>query len=207
MVQGTKYTFDLEFRGEADLVSNAARARQKKSMTTDEIDAMCARARAEGAKAGQVRAAENTERAIDALTVAIRAALDTSHAEIEIVRSEAAELALAMAKRIAPAALAALPAGDVEIALRQAMHQAILEPRLTLRAAPVVAEALESRLAEIAQEEGYDGRVMMTADPSLTGGDCRIEWRGGGAERSEAAIEAALTALIAHRFSHSPAKD
>jgi flagellar assembly protein FliH len=208
MVQATKYTFDLEFRGEADLVSNAARARQKKTMTTDEIDAMCARARAEGAKAGQVRAAENTERAVDALTVAIRAALDTSHAEIETLRSEAAEIALAMAKRIAPAALAALPAGDVEIALRQAMHQAILEPRLTLRAAPAVAEVLESRLAEIAHEEGYDGRVMLTADPNVIGGDCRIEWRGGGAERSEAAIEAALTALIAHRFSSSPpAKD
>jgi len=35
----------------------------------------------------------------------------------------------------------------------------------------------------------------------ITGADCRIEWRGGGSERSEAAIEAALDALIARRFS------
>ena len=35
----------------------------------------------------------------------------------------------------------------------------------------------------------------------MKAGDCRIEWRGGGAERSEQAIEDALTALIAHRFS------
>ena len=70
-----------------------------------------------------------------------------------------APLALAAAKKIAPAALAALPAGDVEIALRQAMHQAIGEPRITLRAAPDVVAALEARLADIAHEEGYDGRV------------------------------------------------
>ena len=64
--------------------------------------------------------------------------------KIEAVRDEAARLALAMARKIAPAALAALPAGDVEIALRQAMHQAIGEPRITLRAAPAVVEALEA---------------------------------------------------------------
>ena len=44
---------------------------------------------------------------------------------------------------------------------------------------------------------------MIAADGAMTGADCRIEWRGGGAERREAVIEEALTALIAHRFSHN----
>ena len=83
------------------------------------------------------------------------------------------------------------------------MHQAIGETRITLRAAPVVIEALQARLDDIAHEEGYDGRVMIAADATMTGADCRIEWRGGGAERREAVIEEALTALIAHRFSHN----
>ena len=43
---------------------------------------------------------------------------------------------------------------------------------------------------------------MIAADPAIRGADCRIEWRGGGSERSEAAIEAALAALIARRFSN-----
>ena len=42
---------------------------------------------------------------------------------------------------------------------------------------------------------------MVAADATMTGGDCRIEWRGGGAERSEQIIEDALTALISRRFS------
>ena len=44
---------------------------------------------------------------------------------------------------------------------------------------------------------------MIAADPLITGADCRIEWRGGGSERSEAAIEAALDTLITRRFSQN----
>jgi flagellar assembly protein FliH len=198
-----KFTFDTEFAGGEDRPTEAARARQKKTLTTEELENLQAAARNEGETTAKARAIEDLERTIAALTISVRAALDMSHAEIETVRDEAARLALAMAKKIAPAALAALPAGDVEIALRQAMHQALAEPRITLRAAPAVAEVLEPRLAEIAQQEGYDGRVLVAADPAMSGADCRIEWRGGGAERSEQTIEDALTALIAHRFSHT----
>lgn len=198
-----KFTFDTEFTGGEARPTPAARARQKQTLTTEELEGLQASARSEGENNAGVRATEALDRTIAALTIAIRAALDNSHAQVEALRAEAAELALAMAKRIAPAALAVLPAGDVEIALRQAMHQAIGEPRITLRAAPVVVEALEARLADIAHEEGYEGRVLIAADAAMTGADCRIEWRGGGAERSEQAIEDALTALIAHRFSHN----
>ncbi|HEX2761954.1 MAG TPA: hypothetical protein VHM27_15630 [Rhizomicrobium sp.] len=196
-----KFTFDTEFRGPSDVASDAARARQKKTLTIEEIETMRASAQAEGTQAASVRAAENIERTAATLVTALRAALDRSHDEIEILRAEAAALALAAAKKIAPAALAALPAGDVENALREAMHQAIGEPRITLRAAPEVIAALAGKVEAIAHEEGYDGRVILAADPATSNADCRIEWRGGGSERSEAAIEAALDALIARRFS------
>ena len=198
-----KFTFDTEFQGAKDVVSDVARARQKKTLTTEEIETLEAQAEARGAEAAQVKAAENIERGLAALTVSLRAALEQSRSEIEALRGEAALLALAAAKKIAPAALAALPAGDVENALREAMHQAIGEPRITLRAAPDVIAALEGKVTAIAHDEGFDGRVMLAADPQFAGADCRIEWRGGGSERSEAVIEAALDALIARRFSDS----
>ena len=196
----SKFTFDTEFRSEGDVVSKAARARQKKTMTTEEIEAMLAQAETQGTEAAQVRSLENINQTIAALVISLRATLDQSHAEIERVREEATQLAFAAAKRIAPAALAALPAGDVEAALREAMHQAIGEPRITLRASAEVIAALENKVNDIAHEEGYEGRVMIAADVTIKGADCRIEWRGGGSERSEAAIEAALDALIERRF-------
>jgi flagellar assembly protein FliH len=203
MTEARKFTFDTEFRDQRDVVSEAARARQKKTMTTQELEALCAKAEATGTQAATVRAAESIERTISAMVIALRAALDQSKAEVENVRAEAASIALAAAKKIAAAALEAAPAEEVENALRQAMHQAVGEPRVILRASPAVVAALEGRVATIAQEEGYDGRVMLSVDPAIRGGDCRIEWRGGGSERSEAVIESAIGALIARYFSNS----
>lgn len=197
----TKFTFDTEFHAGGERRSAEAERRQKKTLTADELDHLQAAARAEGEGAAAARNAEAIERGICALTIAVRAVADQVKAEIEGVRAEAATIALAAARKLAPAAIAALPGADVEVALREAMHQAIGEPRLTLRACPEIAALIEPRLSDIAFEEGYDGRVHLTADPHFHGADCRIEWRGGGAERSFETIEGALAQVIEQRFS------
>jgi flagellar assembly protein FliH len=198
-----KFKFDTEFRDGGDHVSMAARARTKKALTQDEIDQMCARARTEGMKSGEARALDTVAAAVTDMAQILRQALGCTHDDIEKVRREAAEIALAVARKLVPMALDALPVADVELALRDAIHQGIGEPRIVLRAAPRVIEALNERIAAIAHEEGFEGRVIVSADPTIKGADCRIEWRGGGAERSQAAIEQALGELIARRFSNS----
>jgi flagellar assembly protein FliH len=197
----TPFKFDTEFTGGGDRVSLAARGRAKRNLTTDEIESMCAQARAEGTASGEARALEAIAQATRDVAAVLRQALERSHDEIDQVRQEAAAIAFAAARKIAPMALDALPAADVERALRDAIHQAIGEPRIVLRASPRVIEALSGRIAEIAQDEGYEGRVVASADPAIRNADCRIEWRGGGAERSEAAILEALGEIITRRFS------
>jgi len=199
----SKFTFDTEFRPEGDLISNAARARQRKVYAQEDIDQMCAKARAEGIKAGQVRAAEATAAAIVCLTRSLGQVLAGAQSEIEALRQEAASLAYCAAKKLAPMAIASFPSGDVEAALRDAMHQAIGEPRIVLRASQSVLDALADKLAEIARDEGYDGRIVTSADSTIVGADCRIEWRGGGAERHLPTLEAAVGELIARRFSQT----
>ncbi len=204
MGNSSKYTFDVEFRPEGDLISNQARERMRKGYSQAEIDALCARAREAGIKAGQVRAVEAVAQGLNEAAAAIREALASTHDIVEAVRAEAAELALSAARKLAGAALAACPAPEVESVLREAMHQAIGEPRLVLHVAPKVAEALSPRLAEIAHETGFEGRVVVHAQAGLKGSDCRIEWRGGGAERIEESLSQSLGALIARHFSSSP---
>jgi flagellar assembly protein FliH len=198
----TKFTFDTEFAEKADVASDTAKARQKKSLTQAEIDAMRAAAHAEGVSSAQVRATEAIAAAAHEAAGALRTVLQRSHSDIEMVRAEAAKLALTAAKTLARSALDAMPHTEVEHVLRESLHQAIGEPRVLLRASPQVAEALQPRISEIAHEEGYEGRVQISVDPNIRSADCRIEWRGGGAERSEAALETALSELIARRFSH-----
>ena len=54
---------------------------------------------------------------------------------------------------------------------------------------------------------GFDYRTAsdarLAAMHKCSGADCRIEWRGGGSERSEAAIESAIGALITRYFSNT----
>jgi flagellar assembly protein FliH len=69
-----------------------------------------------------------------------------------------------------------------------------------LRAAPAVIDTLQGKTNEIAEEEGFDGRVMLAADPTLEQADCRVEWRGAGAERTGATLEAAINDLLARHF-------
>jgi flagellar assembly protein FliH len=202
-MNASKFKFDTEFRVEGDQVSLAARARARKTLSQDEIEQMCAKAHAEGAKAGEARALEAIAAGTADAAGAVRHALDHTHNEIEIVRQEAAEIAFAVARKLAAAALDALPAADVELALREAIHQAIGEPRIVLRASKRVVDALSAHIDAIAQEEGFEGRVVVGVDSAIAGADCRIEWRGGGAERNAASIEKDLAALIARRFSHS----
>jgi len=204
MTASAKYTFDVEFRPEGDLVSNAARARQKKAYTTDEIDQLSARAREQGMKAGQVRAAEMQAQEVAKLVDALKAVVARTTRASDEVREEASLIALAAARKLAGAAVEALPIVDVEEVLRHALHQALGEPRVVLHTSPKVAELLKPRLAEIAHEEGFEGRVVVSGEAALGHADCRIEWRGGGAERSESLIEAAIAELIARRFSNAP---
>ena len=204
MTASAKYTFDVEFRPEGDLVSNAARARQKKAYTTDEIDQLSARAREQGMKAGQVRAAEMQAQEVAKLVDALKAVVARTTRASDEVREEASLIALAAARKLAGAAVQALPTADVEDVLRHALHQALGEPRIVLHTSQKVAELLRPKLAEIAHEEGFEGRVVVAGEAAMGSADCRIEWRGGGAERSTAQIEGAIAELIARRFTHSP---
>jgi flagellar assembly protein FliH len=151
-------------------------------------------------KAGQVRAQEALAAGAQDAVAALQNILARTSQDIEQIRAEAAAIALAAAKKLARAALSTLPQAEIENALRDAMHQALGEPRIVLRAAPGVADAIAARLSEIAHDEGFDGRVQISGDPALKGSDCRIEWRGGGAERSEQAIENTLQEIVARHF-------
>ncbi|HEY5238405.1 MAG TPA: hypothetical protein VIJ62_08510 [Rhizomicrobium sp.] len=198
-----KFTFDTVFGAKGDIISEAARSRQKKILTVAELEQLRADARAEGVSAGEVQALEAIAAGARQAGDALRQAIAQSQRDLDQLRADAVKLGFAAARALARSAVAAMPVADVELALRESLHQAIGEPRVLLRASPEVAEALAPRIAEIAHEEGYEGRVQVTAEPGLRAADCRIEWRGGGTERSEAALEEAVSELITRRFSNA----
>jgi flagellar assembly protein FliH len=199
MSTATKFTFDTHF-GEAERNAGAAHARSRKSYSAEEIETLTRDAREEGLRDGSVLATQAQTQALAQLAAGVAAAIQAMDAEIDAMRAEAAGLAFAAAKKLADAALAATPVAEIEEALGAALHQAVGETRVVVKTAPALAHIIEARAADIAMREGYEGRIQFVGDGALAGADCRIEWRGGGIERSHAEIENALADLIARRF-------
>ena len=197
-MNATKFTFDTVFTDEAS--GDSGRSRRRRTFSEAEVLQLCEQARIEGAKAAEVLALEAIATGAGKVADAVRATLEHMVHERQSLLEDSSRLAFAVAKKLAHAALAEFPQAEVEAALREAMHQAIGEPRIVLKASPKVAASVAGRVAQIAHEEAYEGKVQVSPDAGLDRADCRIEWRGGGAERAEAAIENALQELIARHF-------
>jgi flagellar assembly protein FliH len=199
MKNSVKFTFDTHFDDRAAATDERAR----KSLSVDEIEMLKNGAREEGRRQADILATQALASSIGQVAAAVLSAIDSMDAQIEHLRAEAASLALAAAKQLAGAALNHAPEAEIIEALNVALHQAIGEPRVVIKTPPALAKTLETRAAAIASEHGYEGRIQIAADSSLSGADCRLEWRGGGIERSHSLIETALADLIVRRFSRA----
>jgi flagellar assembly protein FliH len=199
MKSSVKFTFDTNFDDGA-MESPEADGTARKRYSADEVESLKAAAREEGRTHGDVLASQAVAVSIGQVAAAMHTAIATMDGELERLRAEAAALALAAAKTLAGAALDCAPQAEIEEALRIALHHAIGEARIVVKMPASLAKMIEQRAADIAAEQGFEGRIQVVADGALGGADCRIEWRGGGVERCHAEIEHALADLIARRF-------
>lgn len=199
MKDSVKFTFDTHFDDRATEAADK-NARARKSLSPDEIEALKKDAREEGRKHADILATQAVAASIGQVAAAIHAAIESLDSEVERLRADAASLALVAAKKLAGAALNHAPEAEIAEALTVALHHAIGEPRVVVKTPPALAKTIEQHAANIATEQGFEGRIQIAADNTLRGADCRIEWRGGGIERSHSLIEDALADLLARRF-------
>jgi flagellar assembly protein FliH len=57
-------------------------------------------------------------------------------------------------------------------------------------------EAARGNIERLAQQSGFEGRLVILAEPEISTGDCRIEWADGGVVLERAAIEAKINELV-----------
>ena len=75
-------------------------------------------------------------------------------------------------------------------------RQLIAAPHVVVRVAEQIYDGARSRLDEIARLAGFEGRLVVLAEPGMALGDCRIEWADGGLARDRAATEAAISEAV-----------
>lgn len=207
MTSTQKFLFDTSFDPPEETAQPAPAATPRQppepTFTRAELDAARDAGIAEGRAAAFAEAAGGIEqRAATALSVIA--------AEVQKVMGERAALAVevqrdalvlvrTIVRKLAPALCRKDPLAEIEALVAEILRDAIDEPRLVLRVADDLFDAVQARLAPLAEAAGFAGKLVLLADGALLLGDCRIEWADGGTERNTRRllgdIDAALVRL------------
>lgn len=204
--------FDLDLLGTGPNRSGGTADNDKPPSVFTEDD--LARVRAEGVAEGREHASREAARSMELrLTEAFEtigerleeaiSGKDTANAAIA---REANAIAVAIARRMVPELYRRNATAEIEHAVATVLSRVLETAELTVRTAEALADPVRERVETLAETRGIGGRVRITADPSLTEGDYRIEWLGGGAERNAAAMWNDIEAIVERNLGVAPAE-
>jgi flagellar assembly protein FliH len=162
-----------------------------------------------GMAAAEAQIAGRTAAACDRIAQAL-AGLTQKLGGIEArLEAESVEVAFAVASKLAPELIATEPFKEISALAASCFRQLIAAPHVVVRVAEGTYETAHQRLEDIARMHGFEGRLVVLAEPGMALGDCRIEWADGGLSRDRAGTEAtigeAVTRYVAARHGGTPA--
>jgi flagellar assembly protein FliH len=189
----------VKFLFEDDFASGHA-GPAKRTISAAAHEAALARAEADGFRKGmnaaeakiEGRATSSLERIAQAIT-AMAQGLSALEARLE---AESVEVAVAVAKKLAPQLIAAEPLTEIAALASSCFHQLIAAPHVVVRVGEQIYEIAQPRLEQIAHLHGFQGRLVVIAEPGMALGDCRIEWADGGLSRDRAGTEATIADAV-----------
>jgi flagellar assembly protein FliH len=108
------------------------------------------------------------------------------------LEAEAIELAAAIARKLAPELVARQPFAEISALATDCFRHLHTTPHVVVRVSDALLDTARVRLDEIARRCGFDGRLVVVAEPDMAEGDCRIEWADGGVVRTAAKTDTAI---------------
>jgi flagellar assembly protein FliH len=198
MSAAKKFMFDVDFAGSAD--GKPA----EPVITLAEHAVKLAEAEAAGRRAGYAQAQTDAEiefgrRVADALE-RIAAGLGVANQALAAVESrlecEAVEVAVAVARKLAPALIAREPFLEVATLASDCFRQIVTAPHIAVRVNDALYAVAKEKLDDIARARSFEGRLVVMAEPDIAVGDCRIEWADGGINRDSAATDVVISAAV-----------
>src|SRR5262249_5695630 len=72
----------------------------------------------------------------------------------------------------------------------------VTAPHVVVRVSEALHAHAREQLEQAARMNGFEGRLVVLAEPEIAPGDCRIEWADGGVVRDRAATEAAILEAV-----------
>ena len=192
MVARVRYQFDQDFgagarAGEKSAVPAELAVKLGEAESKGFRDGFAA-AEKEGAAVAARREAVAFEQIGDALDRLARG-LAAIEGRLE---TESVELAAAIARKLVPELMLREPFAEIAALATECFKHLAAAPHVVVRVNDALHETARTRLDEIAKSRGFEGRLMVLAEPEIAVGDCKIEWADGGVVRNAARTDLAI---------------
>ena len=112
------------------------------------------------------------------------------------LEAEAVEVAVAVAAKLAPTLIAREPFAEIAALASECFRHLTASPHVVIRINDAIYPTAREKLEGLAREVGFEGRLVVLAEPDIATGDCRIEWADGGVKRDKAAAEAVINETV-----------
>jgi flagellar assembly protein FliH len=196
MAAPAKFLFDTDF-GAPD------RSREKAATAAEvaqKVAAAEARAYRDGYDAGQREAKAESDRraalALEEIKIALQG-ISARFAGIETrMETEAVDVAVAVARKLCNELIASEPLGEISGLVSECFSHLVATPHLVVRINDQLYDIAHQKIEQLAKASGFQGRLVILAEPEIATGDCRIEWADGGVVLERAAIEAKINELV-----------
>jgi flagellar assembly protein FliH len=194
-----KFLFDVDFAAGAD------RKAAVPTITLAEHAVKLAEAETAAHRSGyadaqadaQVEADRRMADALERIAVNLAAAINALQAIETRLECEAVEVAVAVARKLAPALIAREPFAEISALASDCFRELVAAPHLAVRVNDALYATAREKLDDIVRARSFQGRLVVLAEPDIAVGDCRIEWADGGVNRDSAAADAAIGAAVA----------
>jgi flagellar assembly protein FliH len=195
MAAPAKFLFDTDFAA-----PDKSRERPTQAEMAERIAAAEQRAYRDGFDAGQREARAESDRrtalALEEIKIGMQG-IAAGFAGIETrMETEAVDVAVAVARKLCSELIAAEPLGEIAGLVRDCFSHLVSTPHLVVRIDASLYETAREGIERLAKQSGFEGRLVILAEPEIATGDCRIEWADGGVVRERAAIEAKIDELV-----------
>ncbi len=196
MATPAKFLFDTDFAAPDKTRERAATAAE----IAQKVAEAEARAYRAGYEAAQQEAKVESDRrsalALEEVGIAIRG-IAQRFAGIEArMETEAVDVAVAVARKLCNELVQREPLAEVMALVSECFSHLVATPHLVVRINEQLYEAAREKIERQAAQSGFEGRLVILAEPGIATGDCRIEWADGGVVLERVAIEAKISELV-----------
>jgi flagellar assembly protein FliH len=196
MAAPAKFLFDMDF-GAPD------KTRERPATPVEIAERIAsaeARAYRDGYEAAQREAKAESDRraalALEEIGIAIKGIASRFSGIEARMETEAVDVAVAVARKLCGELIATEPLGEITALVSDCFSHLVSTPHLVVRINDALYETAREKIERQATQSGFEGRLVILAEPDIATGDCRIEWADGGVVLERAAIEAKINELV-----------